>query len=469
MHCNTYTDRYYIKMVKIADNYAASKTKLVSCCRTIMTAIIIFSFFLGLSMVGEVSVAVGSISTPQIGGQELEEEEQQQQIPESCGANGSSSSSSSSSLTDGTNASTATGIAGANNTATTTSPLYENPEHGIQILCPENWVYSEEENPLTGDFQVYFTSLIEVQQSQRTGETPPTVSVATMQVPFADLDLQLFADLNIQDLTSSGYEIISTSLNGTLSGMPAFEVVYVDANGTMFLQDWTIQGDRAYAVIYVSHESRFNQFLPIAQDMISSFTITNDITGTTADVGDVNATTGTVQEEEEEDQQQQEVEWLLYENATHGVRMLYPSTWTQQDSTLGDDSFILVSDFFSPQEEADGYFASVTIGIDTMPPSTNLEDNLNESIDSFMQDPNVRDFQVLSSSTDDFTLAGMPAYYFESSYTDPEFGPTQALIVETIIDNKGYSIQYYADAPIYERYLPVVERMIESFEIMQQQ
>ena len=459
------------KMVKMPDNHAASKTKLViSCCRTIMTAIIIFSFLLGLSMVGEISVAAGSISTPQIGGQELEEEEQQQQqIPESCGASGSGGSSS---LTDGTNASTATGIAGANNTATT-SPLYENPEHGIQILCPENWVYSEEENPLTGDFQVYFTSLTEVQQSQRTGETPPTVSVATMQVPFADLDLQLFADLNSRDLRSSGYEIISTSLNGTLSGMPAFEVVYVDANRTMFLQDWTIQGDRAYAVIYVSHESRFNQFLPIAQDMISSFTITNDITGTTAtttaDVGDVNATsTGTIQEEEEE-QQQQEVEWLLYENATHGVRMLYPSTWTQQDSTLGDDSFISVSDFFSPEEEADGYFASVTIGIDTMPPSTNLEDNLNESIDSFMQDPNVRDFQVLSSSTDDFTLAGMPTYSFESSYTDPEFGPTQALIVETIIDNKGYSILYYADAPIYERYLPIVERMIESFEIIPQQ
>jgi len=457
MYCNTYTDRYYTKMVKIADNYAASKTKLVSCCRTIMTAIIIFSFILGLSMVEEVSVAAGSISTPQIGGQELEEEEQQ--IPESCGSTGSSS------LTDGTNASTATGIAGANNTATT-SPLYENPEHGIQILCPENWVYSEEENLLTGDFQVYFTSLTEVQQSQRTGETPPTVSVATMQVPFADLDLQLFADLNIRDLRSSGYEIISTSLNGTLSGMPAWEVVYVDANKTMFLQDWTIQGDRAYAVIYVIHESRFNQYLPIAQDMISSFTISNDVTGTTADVGDVNATTGTVQEEEE--QQQQEVEWLLYENATHGVRILYPSTWTQQDSTLGDNSFILVSDFFSPEEETDGYFASVTIGIDTMPPSTNLEDNLNESIDSFMQDPNVRDFQVLSSSTDNFTLAGVAAYSFESSYTDPEFGPTQALIVETIIDNKGYSIQYYADAPIYERYLPIVERMIESFEIMQQ-
>jgi hypothetical protein len=308
-----------------------------------------------------------------------------------------------------------------------------------------------------------------VQQSQRTGETPPTVSVATMEVPFADLDLQLFADLNIEDLTSSGYEIISTSLNATLSGMQAWEVVYVDANGTMFLQDWTIQGDRAYAVIYVNHESRFNQFLPVAQDMISSFTITGGITDTTAtaDIDNANATTTGIIQEEEEEQQQQEVEWLLYENATHGVRMLYPSTWTQQDNTVGDGSFISVSDFFSP-EEADGYFASVTIGIDTMPPSTNLEDNLNETIDSFMQDPNIRDFQVLSSSIDDFTLAGMPAYSFESSYTDPEFGPTHALIVETIIDNKGYSIQYYADTPIYERHLPIVEMMIESFEIMQQ-
>jgi hypothetical protein len=49
----------------------------------------------------------------------------------------------------------------------------------------------------------------------------------------------------------------------------------------MFLQDWTIQGERAYAVMYISHESRFNQFLPNARDMISSFTITNGTRSTT--------------------------------------------------------------------------------------------------------------------------------------------------------------------------------------------
>ena len=258
--------------------------------------IVIVLFFLGLSMVGTISVAAGSISSSsQIGeggGKELQGGVRAQQTPQLCGSNSSSVTD------DGTNVttSTTTGIAGANNTATaatTTASLYENPEYGIQILCPENWAYLGQENPFTGDFQVTFTSRTAAEQSQRTGEIPSTVSVAIMQLPSANVDLQLFADLNIQDLTSSGYEIISTSLNATtLSDMPAWEVVYVDTNGTMILQDWTIQGNRAYSVMYVSHESRFEQFLPIARDMISSFAIASEATTLTGDEG--NATTASL-------------------------------------------------------------------------------------------------------------------------------------------------------------------------------
>jgi predicted small integral membrane protein len=87
------------------------------------------------------------------------------------------------------------------------------------------------------------------------------------------MDLPSFADLNIRDLRSLGYEIVSTSLNATLSGMQAWEVVYVDANRTMALQYSTIQGDRSYTVLYGSQESTFDKFLPIARDMITSFTI----------------------------------------------------------------------------------------------------------------------------------------------------------------------------------------------------
>ena len=164
---------------------------------------------------------------------------------------------------------------------------------------------------------------------------------------------------------------------------------------------------------------------------------------------------------------QQQGEWSQYQNVTYGVSMLYPFNWTQQNSTGdADDRFVYVSDFFSP-EETDGYFAYVTIAIDSMPNTTNIETYRNQSIDIYRQDPEFQEFQLLSSTIGNFTLAGMPAYSFEIAYTDLEFGPQNLLEVGRIFDNRVYYIQYFADPPIYQKYLPVVERMIESFQIMQ--
>jgi eukaryotic-like serine/threonine-protein kinase len=164
---------------------------------------------------------------------------------------------------------------------------------------------------------------------------------------------------------------------------------------------------------------------------------------------------------------QQQGDWSQYQNVTYGVSMLYPFNWTQQNSTGdADDRFIYVSDFFSP-EETDGYFAYVTIAIDSMPNTTNIETYRNQSIDIYRQDPEFQEFQLLSSSIGNFTLAGTPAYSFEIIYTDLEFGPQNMLEVGTIFDNRVYYIQYFADTPIYQKYFPIAERMIESFQIMQ--
>jgi eukaryotic-like serine/threonine-protein kinase len=178
-------------------------------------------------------------------------------------------------------------------------------------------------------------------------------------------------------------------------------------------------------------------------------------------------------------QQQQGEEWPQYQNATYGVRMLYPSNWTQQNSIEpGDDRFILVSEFFS-SEDANGYFADVKIAIDSMPQTTSIESYRSQSVDIYRQDSNFEDLQLLSSSVGNFALAAgaaagtenatesIPAYAFEITYTDPEFGPQNMLEVGTIFDNRVYYIQYFADPPIYQKYLPIVERMIESFQIVQ--
>ncbi len=166
-------------------------------------------------------------------------------------------------------------------------------------------------------------------------------------------------------------------------------------------------------------------------------------------------------------QEQQQDEWSLYQNVTYGVSMLYPSNWTQHNITGSeDDRFIYLSDFSSP-EETEGYFGYVTIAIDSMPNTTSMESYLNQSINIYRQDPELQEFQLLSSNIGNFTLAGIPAYSFEIAYTDLEFGPQNLLEVGGIFDNKAYYIQYYADPPIYQKYLSVVERMIESFQIMQ--
>jgi hypothetical protein len=163
----------------------------------------------------------------------------------------------------------------------------------------------------------------------------------------------------------------------------------------------------------------------------------------------------------------QQGEWSPYQNVTHGVSMVYPSNWTQQNSTGDpDDRFIYVSDFFSP-EETDGYFAYVTIAIDNMPNTTNIESYRNQSIDIYRQDPEFQEFQLLSSSIGNFTLAGEPAYSLEIAYTDLEFGPQNMLEVGRMFENRVYYIQYFADTPIYQKYFPIVERMIESFQITQ--
>jgi hypothetical protein len=170
--------------------------------------------------------------------------------------------------------------------------------------------------------------------------------------------------------------------------------------------------------------------------------------------------------EEEQQQQQQQGGWSPYQNVTYGVSMLYPSNWTQQNSTgvEEDDRFIVVSQFFSPVE-TDGYFANVVLAIDSMPQTTSIEGYRSQSIDLYRQDPEFQEFQLLSSSVGNFTLAGMPAYSLEVTYTDPEFGPQNMLEVGRIVENRVYYIQYFADPPIYQKYFPIVQRMIESFQI----
>jgi hypothetical protein len=186
----------------------------------------------------------------------------------------------------------------------TTLLLYDNPNSGIQIRYPKEWAYIDSGTFLPGesftavifmparDALQFGTMMMPPQQesstsASTTSEMPlPSTSVTalTLQLPFANMDVRLLVDYILSSTAPEDrdYELISTNSSAILSGMPAYayEAVTLPTelgeNRTKWFVVMTIQGDRAYAVAYGSQESTFEQFLPIARDMISSFTITED-------------------------------------------------------------------------------------------------------------------------------------------------------------------------------------------------
>lgn len=178
----------------------------------------------------------------------------------------------------------------------TTTLLYDNPNNGIQIRYPQDWAYIDSETFFTGGpfaavifmpamDALQFGMMMMPPQQSTTGEMPlPSTSVTalTLQLPFANMDVRLLVDyiLSSSAPVDRDYQLISTNPNATLSDRPAYayEAVTLSRepgeNRTKWFVVMTIQGDRAYAVAYGSQESTFEQFLPIARDMISSFAIT---------------------------------------------------------------------------------------------------------------------------------------------------------------------------------------------------
>jgi hypothetical protein len=70
----------------------------------------------------------------------------------------------------------------------------------------------------------------------------------------------------------------------SLAGLPAHMVVvqflnvesFLDLWGIgklMALEEWTVRGDKSYSILYITPVEKFEQYLPIAQQMINSFQI----------------------------------------------------------------------------------------------------------------------------------------------------------------------------------------------------
>jgi eukaryotic-like serine/threonine-protein kinase len=90
-----------------------------------------------------------------------------------------------------------------------------------------------------------------------------------------------------------------------------------------------------------------------------------------------------------------------------------------------------------------------------------LDEHSHEQINHLKQ--LFRDFNIAETNT--FTLAGSNAYKVVYTFTLDQIN-YKKMDIWTIKDNKAYIINYLAETGKYTSYLPTIQKMVDSFEII---
>ncbi|MFL6425819.1 MAG: hypothetical protein ACJ71R_19835, partial [Nitrososphaeraceae archaeon] len=73
-------------------------------------------------------------------------------------------------------------------------------------------------------------------------------------------------------------------------------------------------------------------------------------------------------------------------------------------------------------------------------------------------------FNLIESDTNNKRLANNLAYTIVWTYTHPTYGMRKSIEIATILGSRGYFLDYTAATANFSKFLPVAEKMIESFQ-----
>lgn len=159
---------------------------------------------------------------------------------------------------------------------------------------------------------------------------------------------------------------------------------------------------------------------------------------------------------------------LIYENATVGVKLSYPSDWTNHGSF--EDEFISIIAAFQGSVDKHG-LPVVHILSKSNDEDKTAKDYANEFFKN--EEKNVEGYNIVEIQTDGITIGGKPAYKAVVTYNiciaedcAGEEKRGKMLEVGTVNDNgKIIAINYDAYESDYPKYLPIAQKMIDSLEV----
>jgi PsbP-like protein len=169
---------------------------------------------------------------------------------------------------------------------------------------------------------------------------------------------------------------------------------------------------------------------------------------------------------------------VSYINPTYGIKIQYPSDWKLVErGDRGYHMLNVIAEFLQPDQSSyynpaiSASHSSIRLSVQDY---SSFEDTQSKDKMIVNQLQNIGNHRIgsigiscpgfdLKSYIRNATLASSPAHQisFDYSYLDHNKNATE---IWTVKDNKVYIIDYVANEQIYDMNLPVVQKMIESFE-----
>ena len=161
-----------------------------------------------------------------------------------------------------------------------------------------------------------------------------------------------------------------------------------------------------------------------------------------------------------------EFQFFTYYDPIYGIKIQYPSNWiVDKKETLMYNDITKIVGFIKDPNSLNGDFLISTYNLTNYEDSqtTSLDELLNDNIDYYKE--HYDDFNLIVSNTN-LILAGTGSSAYKLVWIDMAGQYTiKTMQLGTIMGNKVYVIQYYAELGEFRDNLPTIQKMIDSLKI----
>jgi hypothetical protein len=161
----------------------------------------------------------------------------------------------------------------------------------------------------------------------------------------------------------------------------------------------------------------------------------------------------------------------IYTNTKYGIKLQYPRNWVIEadDYATGaaGQAGIQIASFYLP--DVNNGLPFFRIGTDNLTKEfPNLQKvSINQYLIRSLSHKNSTGFpgfNLVESDTNNRRLADNLAYTVVWTYIHPTYGMRKSIEIATILGSRGYFVDYTAATTNFSEFLPVAEKMMESFQ-----